>query len=158
MGLSGIGPKSWHESECFSPSRPWCFWMWSSLKTLSFLFLRMICSYMPFHMHGKVFPNVLLQGSLCLPGAALQLDSAAGWPHIATGRLASHACIFVCIINQRIVELPICSGRATLRSRSAWSLAHCSHHKLNLILCPGWETITSKDKPRVKKDLRAILL
>lgn len=109
----------------------------------------------PFHMHRKVFLILLLQGSLCLPGAALQLDSAVG----KSKSLATHnsrqtglPCMyFVYIINHRIYELPVCSGGATLRSRPAWSLAHLFHHKLNPILWPVWQIIISKEKLHVKK-------
>lgn len=108
------------------------------------LFLWVIASNMAFHRHRKVFQNPLLQGSLHLPGTALGLDSAAGDRNsLAThssSRPASRACIFVCNVNQSIYELPICTGRATLRSRPAWSLAHLSHHKLDPILWPGWQS------------------
>lgn len=46
-----------------------------------------------------------------------QLARVVLWPHVAAGRLASHADILVLIINQSIYELPICSGRLMLRSR-----------------------------------------
>lgn len=127
--------------------------MESSLETFS-LFLGVIASKCPSICTGKSFwISCAREASVCqehLCNWPQLLAKVTLGPHIAAGRPASHARIFVCIIKQSIYELPICSGRATWRSKPAWSLAHLSHHKLNLIFWPSQQIVISKDKAHVK--------
>lgn len=142
MGLSGTCPTSWYEATFFFPSRVQTV-IGSSLEMFSSLFLHVIASNMPVHMHRKVFPNLLLQESPCqeqLQAWTQQLARITLWPHRAASQPPMHT-FLECAIIQNIYELPICSGRAAWRSRPAWFLIHCSHQNLNPLLWPGWHII-----------------
>ena len=126
--------------------------MWSSLETFS-LILSVIAGNIPFHMYGKVFPNLLLQGSLSAMNSPT--NALSSWQEELFGptkQQADQPPMHVFLFASSTSALMSCQFA---QAGQHWEVGQLDLWHTLIITqshsLASWKIIILKDKPHVKK-------